>query len=66
MIDLIDVMLCDPIFTDSDETAVDEILTIFFAGSQTSANATQNLILHLIKHPHYMERVINEIREYSE
>ena len=42
---------------------IDEILTIFFAGSQTSANVTQNLILHLCKHPHYKQKLMRELEE---
>ena len=32
---------------------IDEVLTFFFAGSQTSGVATQNLIFALCKHPEY-------------
>lgn len=38
--DLIGIMLQDTMFRDNDESSVDEILTIFFAGTQTSANTT--------------------------
>jgi cytochrome P450 len=42
---------------------VDECLTFFFAGSQTSSIATQNLIMHLIKHKHYGDKIIAEVEE---
>jgi cytochrome P450 len=45
------------------EKATDEILTIFFAGSQTSSNVSQNLILHLCKNPHYKAKIQAEINE---
>ena len=40
---------------------IDELLTIFFAGSQTTSNVTQNLILQLCKHPKYKDQILNEI-----
>ncbi len=48
-------------FMDNDELIVDELLTIFFAGSQTTANATQNLILHLLQHPNYERDILDEL-----
>ena len=59
--DLLDIMLADPLFRNSVDKTIDEILTIFFAGSQTSANVSQNLILHLCQHPEYKAKVIDEI-----
>jgi cytochrome P450 len=47
--DLLSLLLEDPLFSQNNEIIIDELLTIFFAGSQTSANVTQNLILHLCK-----------------
>ena len=38
--DLLTMMLDDKLFSSDIEIAVDELLTIFFAGSQTSANVT--------------------------
>ena len=40
---------------------MDELLTIFFAGSQTSAIATQNLILQLHRHPEHEKRILEEL-----
>ncbi len=48
-------------FMDNDELIIDELLTIFFAGSQTTANATQNLILHLLQHPKYEKDILDEL-----
>jgi len=63
--DLISVMQQEPLFFDNDELAVNEILTIIFAGSQTSANATQNLIMHLCKHPEYKQRILDDNEELT-
>ena len=54
-------MLGDPMFSENDEVMIDELLTIFFAGSQTTANATQNLILHLLQHPKYEQAILDEL-----
>lgn len=40
---------------------IDECLTFFFAGSQTSSNATQNLIFALCKHPEYQDKILAEL-----
>lgn len=61
--DLVDILMGDPLFNTDNEKTIDEILTIFFAGSQTSANVTQNLILHLCKHPHYKQKLMKELEE---
>lgn len=61
--DLLSILLAEPIFDDNDEKITDELLTIFFAGSQTSANSTQNLILHLLKNPEYEQGILNELKE---
>jgi cytochrome P450 len=40
---------------------VDECLTFFFAGSQTSSAAAQNLILMLIKHTEIRDNILAEL-----
>jgi hypothetical protein len=59
---LLQILLQDPICSQNDEIIIDELLTIFFAGSQTSANVTQNLILHLCKKPNYTTKILEEIK----
>jgi cytochrome P450 len=56
-------MLGDELFMGDIEKTIDEILTIFFAGSQTSANVSQNLILHLCKHPAYKQQLLDELED---
>jgi len=41
--DLLSLLLKDPLFAD-EEILIDEMLTVFFAGSQTTAIATSNLL----------------------
>ncbi len=38
--DLLSLLLEDPLFSENNEVIIDELLTIFFAGSQTTANVT--------------------------
>jgi len=49
--DLLSILLEDPLFKDDNDMITDEILTFFFAGSQTSAVALSNMIMNLMKHP---------------
>lgn len=42
---LLSILLLNPLFANNNELMIDELLTIFFAGSQTSANVTENLII---------------------
>lgn len=57
-----DILLADSMFSENNEVVIDELLTIFFAGSQTSANVTQNLIMHLCKQPEYKTKIVEEIK----
>ena len=56
-----EILLKDENFAGNDDMIVDECLTFFFAGSQTSSVAAQNLILMLIKHPEIKEKILKEL-----
>ena len=59
--DFLTILLVEPHFKDRNDRIIDEVLTFFFAGSQTSAVATQNLIFALCKHPEYQQMILNEL-----
>ena len=51
--DFLTILIVDEHFKDDKSRIIDEVFTFFFAGSQTSSVATQNLIFALCKHPEY-------------
>ena len=55
------MLLSNDLFCKDNDSVVDELLTIFFAGSQTSANVTQNLLMHLNRHPEHEKRILEEL-----
>ena len=61
--DFLTILLQNKHFEDNNKRLVDECLTFFFAGSQTSAIATQNLLFSLIKHPEYQQKILDELDE---
>ena len=58
--DFLTILLTEEFFMNNNERIIDECLTFFFAGSQTSAITTQNLVVALLKHPEYEEQLLNE------
>ena len=61
--DFLTLLICDEHFKGRDMRIIDECLTFFFAGSQTSSNATQNLIYALCKHPEYQDKILAELEK---
>lgn len=49
--DLLSILLEDPLFKDDEEMIIDELITFFFAGSQTTAVSLSNLIMNAMKQP---------------
>ena len=62
--DFLTILLVDEHFKDRKMRIVDEVLTFFFAGSQTSSVATQNLIFALCKHPEYQNQILDEVDQF--
>ena len=58
--DLLTLMLTDMKWTD-ERALIDELLTVFFAGSQTTAVVTENLIMYLQKSPESARKLLDEI-----
>ena len=61
--DFLTILLCDELFKDDKKRIIDETLTFFFAGTQTSAVTLQNLVLALLKHPEYKTKILDELDE---
>jgi cytochrome P450 len=59
--DLLSILITDELFANDDAMIVDECMTFFFAGSQTSSANTQNLTMHLLKNTHYGEQISKEV-----
>ena len=61
--DFLTILLTEDFFMNDNERIIDECFTFFFAGSQTSAVTTQNLIIALMKHPEYQEMLLKEFED---
>ena len=59
--DFLTLLLTEKFFMNDKARIVDECLTFFFAGSQTSAITTQNLMVALMKHPEYQDKLLKEL-----
>jgi len=59
--DFLAILLEDETTKDNNELIIDECLTFFFAGTQTSNLTSQNLVYMLCKHPHYGKRILDEL-----
>jgi cytochrome P450 len=47
--DLLSILHTDDLFKDNNKLIIDECLTFFFAGSQTSSIPTQNIVMYLMR-----------------
>ena len=56
--DFLTILLTEELFMNDNDRIVDECLTFFFGGTQTSAVTSQNLIVALLKHPNYEDRIL--------
>ena len=61
--DFLTILLTDEVTRDDDTLILDECLTFFFAGSQTSGIASTNLIFMLVKHKDIREKVLKELED---
>jgi cytochrome P450 len=59
--DMLSILLMDDLYCLDSELIVDEVSSSIFAGSATSSIATQNLIMHLLKHRKYGDKLMEEI-----
>lgn len=59
--DFLTILIVDEMFKNRNERIIDEVLTFFFAGSQTSSVTVQNLVYALCKHPAYQDKILEEL-----
>ena len=59
--DFLTILLTEPLFMNDNKRIIDECLTFFFAGSQTSAISSQNLMVALMKETEYQEKILDEM-----
>lgn len=50
-------------FKDDEEMIIDELITFFFAGSQTTAASLSNLIMNAMKQPTIIDKIRSEIND---
>eukprot|EP00347_Sterkiella_histriomuscorum_P011732 403371320 len=60
--DLLTILLQDEIFQGHDEMILDECVTFFIAGSQTTAVTTSNLICYLTQNKEFYDKMIDELK----
>jgi cytochrome P450 len=60
--DFLTILLMDEMTKDDDELILDECLTFFFAGTQTSRISNSNLIFILVKHPEVGQKILDEVQ----
>ena len=61
--DFLQILLDDETTSGDEQLIVDECLTFFFAGSQTSNLSSTNLIYMLVKHPEYRKNILKELEK---
>jgi cytochrome P450 len=59
--DFLTILLMGDTTKDDEELILDECLTFFFAGTQTTAIANSNLIFMLVKHPEVGQKILDEV-----
>ena len=59
--DFLQILLDDETTRNDEELIIDECLTFFFAGSQTSNLSSTNLLYMLVKHPEYKDKILKEL-----
>ncbi len=62
--DLMTILISDELFKDDIEMIIDECLTFFMAGTQTTSSAVGTTIGQAIKNPEIMNKIQNEINSF--
>ena len=61
--DFLTILLTEPLYMNDNKRIIDECMTFFFAGSETSAITSQNLMIALMKYPEYQDKILHEVDE---
>eukprot|EP00350_Pseudokeronopsis_sp_OXSARD2_P005996 CAMPEP_0170542216 /NCGR_PEP_ID=MMETSP0211-20121228/1713_1 /TAXON_ID=311385 /ORGANISM="Pseudokeronopsis sp., Strain OXSARD2" /LENGTH=141 /DNA_ID=CAMNT_0010845211 /DNA_START=676 /DNA_END=1101 /DNA_ORIENTATION=+ len=62
--DLMTILLQDDLFKDDVEMIIDECVTFFLAGTQTTFNSITTTLAHTIKRPFIREKMLAEINNF--
>ena len=65
-VDMISLLVQDPIYKDQVNDIVDDVLVMFIAGSKTLQVTTTNLITHLLHRPDIKEKLYAEVNPILE
>lgn len=55
------ILISDELFKDDIEMIIDECLTFFLAGTQTTSALVGNTIANAMNHPDVMKKVVDEL-----
>ena len=65
-VDMISLLVSDPVYKDQNSDMIDDVLVMFIAGSKTIQTTTTNLITHLLHRSEIREKLYAEVNPVLE